>query len=158
MSSPGTRGSAAGFPSLDSTDGTGSGPHPAVRVGAWFSTPLCAGRWPARRDSNPRPSVPKTDALSTELRAHTTLPCGVQTRLAGPFQGLTWGERRDSNPRSPGPQPGALTDLATLTTAAKSLASYLKKGQFVKNKIRFYVPTSETRDSSKSSTITSVLV
>ena len=25
--------------------------------------------WPARRDSNPRPSVPKTDALSTELRA-----------------------------------------------------------------------------------------
>ena len=25
--------------------------------------------WCARRDSNPRPSVPKTDALSTELRA-----------------------------------------------------------------------------------------
>ena len=24
----------------------------------------------ARRDSNPRPSVPKTDALSTELQAH----------------------------------------------------------------------------------------
>ena len=25
--------------------------------------------WRARRDSNPRPSVPKTDALSAELRA-----------------------------------------------------------------------------------------
>ena len=26
--------------------------------------------WYARRDLNPRPSVPKTDALSPELRAH----------------------------------------------------------------------------------------
>ena len=26
--------------------------------------------WYARRDLNPRHSVPKTDALSTELRAH----------------------------------------------------------------------------------------
>ena len=69
-----------------------------------------------------------------------------------------WGERRDSNPRSPGPQPGALTDLATLTTAAKSLASRLRKGQFVKPKIRVYVVTCAARDSSKSSTIMSVLV
>ena len=34
--------------------------------------------WRAWRDSNPRHSVPKTDALSTELRAHTRqLPEGV---------------------------------------------------------------------------------
>jgi hypothetical protein len=25
-------------------------------------------KWPGRRDSNPQPSVPKTDALSIELR------------------------------------------------------------------------------------------
>ena len=41
----------------------------------------------------------------------------------------SWGERRDSNPRSPGPQPGALTNLATLTTPQKSLASAMKEGQ-----------------------------
>ena len=29
----------------------------------------CGGSWRARQDSNPRPSVPKTDALSTELLA-----------------------------------------------------------------------------------------
>lgn len=29
--------------------------------------------WYARRDSNPEPSVPKTDALSVELRAQETL-------------------------------------------------------------------------------------
>ena len=51
--------------------------------------------WPARRDSNPRHLVPKTSALSTELRAVDS----------GPI----WGERRDLNPRSPGPQPGVLT-------------------------------------------------
>src|SRR3954447_11533579 len=28
------------------------------------------GEWRARRDSNPRPSGPQPDALSTELRAH----------------------------------------------------------------------------------------
>ncbi len=28
-----------------------------------------SGRWRARRDSNPRPSAPEADALSTELRA-----------------------------------------------------------------------------------------
>ncbi len=31
------------------------------------------GVWRARRDSNPRPSGPQPDALSTELRAHATL-------------------------------------------------------------------------------------
>ena len=30
---------------------------------------LWAKRWRARQDLNPRPSVPKTDALSAELRA-----------------------------------------------------------------------------------------
>ena len=34
------------------------------------------GRWRARRDSNPRPSGPQPDALSTELRAHATGPDG----------------------------------------------------------------------------------
>ena len=33
------------------------------------------GKWRARRDSNPRPSVPKTDALSTELQAHIQSHC-----------------------------------------------------------------------------------
>ena len=45
------------------------------------------------------------------------------------FLEQSWGERRDSNPRSPGPQPGALTNLATLTTPQKSLASAMKEGQ-----------------------------
>ena len=34
------------------------------------STRFVPRNWHARRDSNPRHSVPKTDALSTELRAH----------------------------------------------------------------------------------------
>ena len=33
--------------------------------------------WYARRDSNPEPSVPKTDALSVELRAHVALTSRV---------------------------------------------------------------------------------
>ena len=32
--------------------------------------------WRARQDSNLRPSVPKTDALSAELRAHGVQPPG----------------------------------------------------------------------------------
>ena len=44
------------------------------------------GGWRARRDSNPRPSGPQPDALSTELRAH------VPARQ--------WRRGRDSNPRS----------------------------------------------------------
>ena len=69
-----------------------------------------------------------------------------------------WGERRDSNPRSPGPQPGALTYLATLTTAAKSLASPLNRGQFRIDLILSYVLIWDVKDSSKSSTIMSVFV
>ena len=46
------------------TDGA-AGPQEARR--RWRLAGLVG--WPARRDSNPRPSVPKTDALSTELRA-----------------------------------------------------------------------------------------
>ena len=34
------------------------------------------GGWHARQDSNPRHSVPKTDALSPELRARAALRCG----------------------------------------------------------------------------------
>ena len=43
--------------------------------------------WRARRDSNPRPSGPQPDALSTELRAHAMLA-------------KDWRRGRDSNPRS----------------------------------------------------------
>ena len=35
----------------------------------------------ARRDSNPRPLVPKTNALSTELRAHLQDLCGEECRF-----------------------------------------------------------------------------
>jgi hypothetical protein len=55
--------------------------------------------WCAWRESDSRPTVSKTDALSTELQAQVD----------------SWGEWRDSNPRSPGPQPGALNLSATLT-------------------------------------------
>ena len=55
--------------------------------------------WHARRDSNPRPSGSKPDALSPELRAH------VCSRICN----LEWGGRRESNPRSSGPQPDVLT-------------------------------------------------
>ena len=64
----------------------------------------------ARGDSNPRPLVPKTNALSTELRALV------------PSYKRKWGERRDSNPRSPGPQPGALNHSATPTMTDSTLA------------------------------------
>ena len=38
--------------------------------GSWLPTPFkVTGMWRARRDSNPRPLVPKTSALSAELRA-----------------------------------------------------------------------------------------
>ena len=56
-------------------------------------------RWHARRDSNPRPSGSKPDALSPELRAH------VDSRICK----LGWGGRRELNPRSSGPQPDVLT-------------------------------------------------
>jgi hypothetical protein len=49
---------------------------------AWRRGPLhgdMTGTWYARRDSNPEPSVPKTDALSVELRAHIAL----RTIIAG---------------------------------------------------------------------------
>ncbi len=44
------------------TQGQGHPPVVSVKPGVWR----------ARRDSNPRPSAPEADALSTELRAHKT--------------------------------------------------------------------------------------
>jgi hypothetical protein len=62
----------------------------------WLAAPLLGPpgpvrrEWRARRDSNPRPSGPQPDALSTELRAHA---------LPGTLGG-EWRRGRDSNPRS----------------------------------------------------------
>ena len=55
------------------------------------------GDWRARRDSNPRPSVPKTDALSAELRArHGGARGGLQgdcsTRHSGARRALPDGD------------------------------------------------------------------
>ena len=58
----------------------GAGGAPLSSRPLWF--------WRARRDSNPRPSGPQPDALSTELRAH------AMDRLR------SWRRGRDSNPRS----------------------------------------------------------
>ncbi len=38
--------------------------------------------WRARRDSNPQPSVPKTDALPIELRAHAARGLHLRQRQA----------------------------------------------------------------------------
>ena len=45
--------------------------------------------WPARRDSNPRPSVPKTDALSTELRVGEPLLIVLRPARHAPLTGCS---------------------------------------------------------------------
>src|SRR5690349_11436365 len=58
------------------------------------------GSWRARRDSNPRPSGPQPDALSTELRAHPM--SRHRPRSAGPpLHG-----RSDARSPAPSPQGG----------------------------------------------------
>jgi hypothetical protein len=62
--------------------GVGSPGQPAARTSRPWGPQhrvVRPGGWRARRDSNPRPSDPKSDALSTELRARDLIITGPAT-------------------------------------------------------------------------------